>query len=195
MDFYYVTSEYDKYARAYYAKQDIKLVICEKCGYSYDSVRAGNYRVYFEGKKLGDFYHAPGCFIGNDRFIDMLEKYGITGYGIGEIDCVGWYDRRKNPIQVDAGYLREVEVRGRCGYMRNLDGTEVKGCENCGHVTIWDEKEVRGLSVPLDTWDGSDIFCFSNWLGVMICSSRLKEACEKEKIKNIVFRPLETFQF
>ena len=195
MDFYYVTSEYEKYARAYYDKQNIKLLVCEKCQSGYDSIRAGNYRVHFEGKKLGDFYHAPGCFIGNERFFDMLKKYGITGYGIGEIDCTGWYDRRKNPIQVDAGYLREVEVLGRCGYMRNLDGTEVKRCENCGCVNIWDQKEVRGLSVSLDTWDGSDIFCFSNWSGVMICSSRLKEACEKEKIKNIVFRPLETFRF
>lgn len=195
MDFYYVTSEDDKFASAYYDIQNIKIIECEKCGYTYDSIRAGNYRVHFEGKKLGDFYHAPDCFIGNERFFDMLEQYGITGYGIGEIDCTGWYDRRKNPIQVEAGHLREVVVLGRCGYMHNLDGTEVKRCENCGCVNIWDEKEVRGLSVPLDTWDGSDIFCFSNWLGVMICSSRLKEACEKEKIKNIVFRPLETFRF
>ena len=62
MDFYYVTSEYEKYARAYYDKQNIKLLVCEKCQSGYDSIRAGNYRVHFEGKKLGDFYHAPGCF-------------------------------------------------------------------------------------------------------------------------------------
>lgn len=195
MDFYYVTTEDEKYAEAYYDKQERKNHICDKCGAIYLSERMETYRVHFEGKKLGDFYQAPGCYIGNERFFDMLEKYGITGYGIGEIDCTGWYDRRKNPIQVEAGHLREVVVLGRCGYMRNLDGTEVKKCDNCGGVGFWDRDAVRGLSVPLDTWDGNDIFRFSNWSGVMICSSRLKEACEKEKIKNIVFRPLETFRF
>lgn len=40
-------------------------------------------------------------------------------------------------------------------------------------------------------WDGSDIFSFSNWIGVMICSEKLKEACEKEKIKGISFHPIE----
>lgn len=49
--------------------------------------------------------------------------------------------------------------------------------------------QVNGLQVT--DWDGSDIFSFSNWIGVMICSEKLKEACEKEKIKGIRFIPIE----
>lgn len=194
MKFYYVNIM-EGYALAYYDLQESINYECEKCGAIYLSKRVGKYRTHFEGKKLGDFYRAPGCYIGNKKFIDMLEKYKITGYKIGELDCTGWYDRRKNIIEVDTSTLREIEITGKCGYMCDVSGNEIEKCDKCGQIDFYVRERINGLSVPLDTWDGSDIFSFENWKKVMVCSERLKEACEKENIKNISFLPIEEFTF
>lgn len=42
MDFYYVTTENEKYAEAYYDKQERKNHICDKCGAIYLSAKNGN---------------------------------------------------------------------------------------------------------------------------------------------------------
>ena len=194
MKFYYVDTE-EGYADAYYDLQESEEYICDKCNKVYLSKSVADYRVHFEGKKIGDFYWAPGCFIGNEKFIAMLEKYNITGYGIRNIDCTGWYDRRGNSINVDTHQLREIEILGKCGFMCDTDGKVIEGCEKCGLIDFWTEKGINGLSVPLDKWDGSDIFMFQNKQGVMICTDRLKEACEKEKIRNICFTPIEEVKF
>lgn len=194
MKFFYVNTE-DGYARAYYDLQKSEEYECEECGEVYMSKRIGNYRTHFEGKKIGDFYRAPGCYIGNKNFLNMLEKHCITGYGIRDIDCTGWYDKRGNLINEDASSLKEIEILGKCGYMCDVDGNEIERCKKCGTIDFWVQKKINGISVPLASWDGTDIFSFKNWQGVMICSERLKEACEKEKIRNISFKPVKDVRF
>lgn len=194
MKFYKVKVK-DGFAKAIYIDDISEKSECDLCGEVYKSVRNEDYKVRFDGKKAADFYNAPGCFIGNTKFIDMLKKYNITGYGIRGIHCVGWYDTKKNRIDIDYSDLKEIEVLGKCGCMCDTQGNKIKGCEKCDQLDFWTQKEVRGLSVPMDTWDGTDIFTFSNWHGVMIATERLKEACEKEKIKGIEFCPLEEFRF
>ena len=49
--------------------------------------------------------------------------------------------------------------------MHDLNGNEIEKCENCDEVDFWVKKGIQGLSVPLDSWDGSDIFSFKNWQG------------------------------
>ena len=73
MKFYCITTK-EGYAKAYYDLQKSKEYTCEKCGSVYRAERIADYRVHFEGKKLGDFYRAPGCYIGNEKFLDMLKN-------------------------------------------------------------------------------------------------------------------------
>lgn len=194
MKFYYVTNE-EKYAEAYYESEEAEKKICEKCERVYSKKRIGAYHTKLKGKKQGDFYHAPGCFIGNSKFRDMLVKYNITGYKIKDIVVEGWFDHRDNLIDLDSGDLKEIAILGKCGWYMEKDGMDIKRCNVCGLINFSTRKEVKGIKVQEDTWDGSDIFSFSNWSGVMICTEHLKEACEKEKIKNIRFIPLEEVTF
>lgn len=194
MKFYYVTNG-EKYAEAYYMSETAEKKICEECECVCSKKRIGPYHTKLKGKKQGDFYHAPGCYIGNSKFREMLVKYNITGYEIADIVVDGWYDQRDNLIDVDSSDLKEIRILGKSGWFMDKDGNDIKRCDKCGIIDFEIEDEVNGISVQEDTWDGSDIFSFSNWLGVMICTERLKEACEKEKIKNIRFIPLEEFTF
>ena len=186
MKFYKVTSE-KTYALAYYINDMANKKFCQECELVYEKERFADYKVKFIGKRIADFYQAPGCYIGNKKFIGMLENYGITGYGIRGIDCVSWTDKRGNPIKGNVDELSEITIEGKCGALHHLDGSIVEGCPKCGMVDL--HGQVNGLQVT--DWDGSDIFSFSNWIGVMICSDKLKEACEKEKIKGISFIPIE----
>lgn len=194
MKFYYVT-EQEGYAEALFVDDSAKKRKCEKCGSIYESERVGKYKVKFFGKKQGDFYHAPGCYIASSKLIDLLKKYDIRGYSINEIESVGWYDKRGRALDIEASNLKEIYAEGRCGRMCTLKGEEYKGCELCGILSFSDEEKVNGISFDLATWDNTDIFEFSNWLGVMICSEKFKEACEKEKIKGIEFWPINDFSF
>lgn len=194
MKFYYVKTE-EKYARAYYVSVDEELGKCDICGSVCSAKRIGLYHTRLKGRKQGDFYRAPGCYIGNSKFRNMLEKYKITGYRIQDLIIERWEDQRGNTINVDSSDLKEIEILGKCGWYMDRNGNDIERCLKCGQVGLKVQNELVGLGIKEDTWDGSDIFSFSNWLAVMICTERLKEACEKEKIKNIKFIPLEEFTF
>ncbi len=192
---FYVVSSKDGFADAVYDRQKIIEHRCEKCGGIYRTDRTGPYKVHFLGKKTADFYNAPGCFIGNIKFRDMLVHYNLTGYEISDIDCTGWYDRRNHLIDMDSTELKEISVVGRCGSMRYRDGSEIEKCGMCGRVQYETEWEVRGLSVPEESWDGTDLFHFENRGSIMIVTQRFKDACETEKIKGIAFQEVEKFTF
>lgn len=187
--FYHVQAENESgFASAEFSRQAVTKRKCEKCGATfYDTDQNELYKVHFLGRKLPDFYQAPGCYIGNEKFQNMLVKYGLTGYELRDIECTGWYDRRENPIDIDPDGLKEIFILGKCGGMHHADGTEVEHCEKCGEVAFKTRMQIRGLSVPVQTWDGSDIFSFSNWGGNMIATDRVREACEKEGIRGIRF--------
>lgn len=194
--FYVVHSDLSGYyAQAEYSKQKMKQYECKKCHLIYKSVRADNYHVHFIDGRLPDFYNAPGCYIGNCTFFNMLDKYELTGYEIREIVCTGWQDKKGNPMVEKTNDLREVFILGRCGVMCHVDGKEVERCDVCGRINFETRMNLRGLSVDVETWDGSDIFSFSNWPGVMIATQRFKDACETERIKGITFEALDKFCF
>lgn len=193
--FYVVSADYEKYATAEYSLQEMVEHTCEKCESIYRSDRVGPYRVHFRGGKLPDFYNAPGCYIGNKVFFDMLEKYQLTGYEQREIECTDWISKRGHSEKPNMDELKEIFILGKCGSMCHVDGTEVEKCPVCDQVSWETEREIRGLSVPEETWDGSDVFSFSNWQGVMIVTQRFKDACEAEKIKGITFKDVNKFCF
>lgn len=142
------------------------------------------YHTKLKGRKQGDFYRAPACYIGNSKFQNMLEKYNITGYKIEDLIVERWEDQRGNLINIDSSDLKEIYILDKCGWYMDKNGNDIERCPKCGQVSLKVQNELAGLRIIEDTWDGSDIFSFSNWLGVMICTERLKEACEKEKILN-----------
>lgn len=125
----------------------------------------------------------------------MLEKYKLTGYELREIECTGWYDKFGEMQHLTDVELKEIFILGRCGAMCDAEGFEIEKCSVCGMVALSTKMRIRGLSVPVETWDGSDVFSFDNWPGVMIATQRFKDACEKEQIKGITFQDVNKFCF
>ena len=189
MRFYTVFHIIDAPTKALFEDEESEKFFCPICGSVYKSVRTADYKYGIRGKKRFDALQAPGCYLGNEKVFEVLEKYHITGYEKVTAKCVYWYTKNGKEVPHEENEYHEIKILGKCGPMCDQEGKVIPGCEECGWVRFFG-KEV-GLSVDESTWDGSDIFSFSNWLGVMICSEKMKEAFEKEKIKGYEFRLLE----
>ncbi|MBC2582561.1 hypothetical protein [Clostridium sp. DJ247] len=194
-NFYILRKDYDKnYARAIYEKNYTKRHICELCG----GIRVeilSNLKISFKGKKEADYYSIPQHSIINEKMYNVLKEANITGFDVADINVVGCYDNRGNEIKFNTNGLKEMIVKGRCGYLRNIDGTLIDKCEKCGRHDYSKEYRVNGLSVNLDEWDRSDIFCFENLRGLPIVTEKVKNILEKAKIKNITFQNIKEFKF
>lgn len=44
-----------------------------------------------------------------------------------------------------------------------------------------------------ESWDGSDVFYFKNWDGVLIVTRRVKELLEENRMKNMDFIDVEDY--
>lgn len=189
MKFYYVTDKNGAYPDDLIREEN--KCICKECGRKYSLEVLSDASVIMRGGRKGDFYEGVSCYIGNSKLIQVLEKYNISGYKLKPIEIRGWYTQAGKDVKMEND-LQEIVITGRCGKLCNEKGIEIKHCPTCGATTYSDRDNAEGYLVQLDTWDKSDLFCFSNWPGVLICTERVKEVCEKEKIKNIAFKDLST---
>ncbi len=194
-NFYILEDDYDSnYAKAIYEKNHIKRHICEVCG----GIRVeilSNLKISFKGKKEADFYMTSPHFIINERMYNILKEANITGFDIKDINVVGCYDNRGNRIKFNTNGLKEMIVKGKGGFLRNIDSSLIEKCENCGKIQRTTQYNVNGLSVSFEEWDRSDIFHFENLRGLPIVTEKVKNILEKAKIKNIKFQNIKEFKF
>ncbi|QAS59364.1 hypothetical protein [Clostridium septicum] len=124
-----------------------------------------------KGKKIADYYTVSNHNIISGKFQDVLKNESIKGYKLKEIKVDAWVDGSYKKIDNDYTDLMEIDIIGRCGYLRNLNGVIIEKCEKC-HTEHQDE--IIGLSVDINSWDKSDIFYFDNWIGNIIVTERVK---------------------
>ena len=193
--FFIMDTVYTGFAHAIDLGGKKEIFECPKCG-GIKSIRLEPIKVYFEGKKQGDCYGVPNGSIVNEKMQEILRTEGITGFTLENINVEGWYDSKRNSLLINYEDLKELKVIGRCGYLRDKNGEMLEKCNECGKINYAKaEDEVEGLSVNLDEWDGSDMFQFKNWRGVIIVTEKVKEIIEKNKLKNIKFTDISEFQF
>lgn len=194
-EFYILNEDYEGgYAEAIYKSNNSEVEVCNLCG-GRKVRRTSKLTVYFEGKKEADIYQVPQYTIINTKVYNILKENDITGFNVEDIDILGCYDKKGNSIQLNVSGLKEMIVKGRCGYLRNKDGTLVEKCEQCDKFNSASKNSVHGLSINPDEWDGSDIFFFKNWFGVVIVTERVKNVLEQAKLKNIKFQNIKEFKF
>lgn len=194
-EFYILKEDYEGgYAEAIYKNNKSQIEVCKLCG-GRSIKRISKLTVSFQGKKEADIYQVPQYTIINTKVYNILKEMNITGFTVEDIDILSCCDKKGNPVQLDVSGLKEMIVNGRCGYLRNKDGTLVEKCEQCGRFNPASKYNVHGLSINLDEWDGSDIFFFKNWFGVVIVTEKVKNAFEQARLKNIKFQNIKEFEF
>lgn len=194
-NFFIMKAVYTNFAHAVELGGEKKINECPKCG-AIETIRLEPIKVYFKGKKQGDYYDVPGGSILGKKMQELLINERITGFKLENINVDGWYDSSGKILPREYDDLKELKIIGRCGYLRHKSGDILEKCDECGYFN-YDraEDEVDGLSVDLNEWDGSDMFQFKNWPGVIIVTETVKEIVEKNKLKNIKFTNISEFRF
>jgi hypothetical protein len=118
----------------------------------------------------------------SQRVVDLLRAGGFTGWEAVPIEL-----RNKAKRVVPSYYY--LSVHGRCGPI------ELDRSEKVDRVFPGGVFAVRkGLYFDPLTWDSSDVFMSAGRFGWTFVVDSVKRAFEKEQVKNVMFRALDTIE-
>lgn len=181
MNFYVL--DYDDYAPMEVGLTT-KHVRCSKCGLR-PVARVGNLRVRYSRKReLVDWARVPGATIVHQRVIDDLTAHKISGWRAGTLGIEATSRLENN----DLSYSELVIIGHTRGYAARIGlGIEME-CEECG-LRIHRYPRV-GLEMPLECWDGSDIFQIDELPGIEVVTEPVKELIEKNGHTGVLCVPI-----
>ena len=137
--------------------------------------------------KPQDYYFVNIKVMISERFCSFLEQQGLSGYTIRDAVVREWNGSVKN---VDGLKYYEMVVTGRCGLLRNLSGVALPHCKKCGRRLSHTGICTNGVSFDPASYDGSDIFTFTNLPNIPIVTEKLRDAIISQGFTNIRFVPL-----
>ena len=167
---------------------------CPMCGSVLGERKYDKYKLRFWGTREGDLLFSPDCHIVSFNLLKLLYDNKVSGFLENEIDCTGWDDRKGKRLQKDSSSYRELIITGRAGYLKNMEGIEIPKCPKCGAKDIPAAEKEKGFIVD-EEWDGSDMFYFKNWPGMIIITEKVRCLLEKNKMKNVRFTILAEYTF
>ena len=199
-NFYVLREKHGNYAKAISNETDEFFKHIKKCPMCGAIAERPNvkHRMYFVGKKEGDYYFTTSCHVASSKLVQVLYNHEVSGFEAKKIECTGWYDGKGNLLDKDASGYKELVITGRAGYLQTRRGAEVPRCQKCGCFLggLKSTKELLregGFEVN-DEWDGGDMFHYKNWKGAIIVTERVKQLLEDNKIKNVILTKLDEFK-
>ena len=136
-----------------------------------------------------DYYQFWSFIFVSESFKSMLEELNVTGYKLVPAKTAAW-NLSDNEDEFPSYY--EMIITGRCGLMRDMNGTPLPHCEKCGRSS--DPKEdITGVSFEPDDYDDSDIFVFENRTNFPIIDSKLKKEISARKLSNCKFTDIRKY--
>lgn len=181
--FYFMEEEYEKnYASAYNQTKDYERKICEKCG-GVKIIFNKELEIEIEGRKKGNYYSTVGHFFIDSKLEKVLLNNDISGFVTKEID----------KLNKNAEDIKEMIITGEGGFFRKKDGELFEKCDICDKVSENYDRMI-GTIISESDWSGDDIFLIKNYQGIPVVSQKFKDVCEKNKIKNVQFIPVEEFE-
>jgi hypothetical protein len=118
----------------------------------------------------------------SDSVVQLLRSHGFTGWSVYDVQVQG---KQGQPIP---GY-NGLAFTGRCGNIDDTRSVQVPRIFPAGTSLVW-----KGLLFDPESWDGSDFFMPSAFVGWKFVVEEVKTAFEKAKIRNVEFRPLDQFE-
>lgn len=156
---------------------------CSICG-TRPAGRVGSVSIKFNSQEgLLDFTWGAGIFV-NQKVIDVLNEYKLTGW-------------RKGHVQVDTKSIllknyvpfSELVIIGQTQNYAQIAGLQIlRSCEVCRYYKYaYPEK---GLEIPLECWDGNDIFYIFELPGIPIVSEDFKSMLKQENFTGFDLIPV-----
>lgn len=159
------------------------------------------YRVEIDtwGDHFGDCAFGGGCewFLVSDRFRTLCAQSGITGLsGFYPVEAAKITRHNKKLRGTPPQYFKVDVVRSQTAVDPAASGFEWSEGTTLCPVCLFPKEGVikrwRGIVVRSETWQGEDIFVPRGG-GELVTTSRFKELCELNEVKNAVFVPAESY--
>lgn len=167
---------------------------CSMCGSVREERKYDKFKLKFQGRMEEDYIFSPYCDIVSLRMLRLLYDNKISGFIENDLICTEWRDRTGKLLKKDSSQYRELIVTGTAGCLKTKSGVEIPKCPKCGALRRNYLKKEKGFIVD-EEWDGSDMFHFKDWKGLIIVSGKVKDIIEKGKMKNVQFEKLDEFTF
>lgn len=159
------------------------------------------YRVEIDtwGIHFGDFAFAGGCewFLISDRFRSIYLQSGLKGLGgFDPVETTKITRHNKKLRGTAPQYFKVDVVRSQTAVDQAASGFEwSEGASICPVCLMPKEgviKRWKGIVIRSESWQGEDIFVPRGG-GELVATSRFKELCEVNEVKNAVFVPAESY--
>ena len=138
-----------------------------------------------------DYYLIMNRSMISERFYTFLKESGLTGVRFRNAVVQKWNPfRYESEIKLEDLKYYEMVVTGRCGLLRNMSGITLPHCKKCGRRLAHTGICTNGVSFDPASYDGSDIFTFTNLPNIPIGTEKLRDAIISQGFTNIRFVPL-----
>ena len=127
------------------------------------------------------------------RFKELWENQGLAGLSDFEPVEVVKVTRHRKLVGEPPLYFKAAVVLSQAvvdDVASGVEQEEPPTCPACrlgGGIKCW-----RAIIIEPGTWDGIDIFR-PRWAGAFLATSRFKDFCEVNEIRNAVFIPAEEY--
>lgn len=164
-----------------------KHVKCSVCGMR-PVARIGGMGVRFARKSdLVDFSSPAGGVLIRRSVVDHLTEARISGWRPGCVH-VETVSRLHNQ---DINYCELVIIGRTKGYAERLELQIEKECKECGYRSF--ARPRKGLVIPEECWDGSDIFVI-NEFGLRVVTKAFCQVVERYQHTGVEFIPLDDWR-
>ena len=185
--YYFLYDDHNSRNEAIYNENETKKEICENCGGIQTSVK-GIYNFAIKGE-LCDCYDVASDFVISEKFLNVLRENSYTGFEVSETSPV-----KSTNMPIDEKYYL-LNVTGRCGLLRKIDGELFPYCRKCHRKIGSTGLVTTGVTFAESEYDGSDIFAFNNLSNVPIVSEKIKDVLLKSKLTNLRFVALNEWEY
>ncbi|MDE7293655.1 MAG: hypothetical protein K2N72_04440 [Oscillospiraceae bacterium] len=185
-DMFTVSGEY--YANALADCELQKSPPCDECGRDSYIPIASPFGYSIEGLRLGDVMTLwYGYYLVSEKVRRLFEENNVTGVTFHtDVKCIDWHDRKRKKVDKPFPEYVYMTIDSRCGEVLLSNGKRLPRCKKCGMISNINALEVK-TAFNIDCWDGSDIFAYDGSC-VAMCTERVKNIAEKNKLKNFAFR-------
>ncbi len=189
--YYFLYDNHNSKNEAIYNINETENEICENCGGIHTTVK-GIYNFGISGK-LYDCYDVASDFVISEKFLNVLRENSYTGFEVSETAPAKSTNSGCSVPINEKYYL--LNVTGRCGLLRKLDGEFFPYCRKCLRKIASTGLVTTGVSFAESEYDGSDIFAFENLSNIPIVSEKIKDVLLKSDLTNLRFVALSEWEY
>jgi hypothetical protein len=169
-------------------KSQYKYVECPECG-GYTVGRIGGAGVTFnEVSQLTDIARAIDLLMATPSVFAALYNSQITGWREGVLEVA----RAPELADVNIRYHELVVIGHTHNYTQWVSLPIEEECASCGRKSY--RRPLRGIDIPIECWDGSDIFLIDELPGIYVITESFRRVIEENMFTSVTITPVEEWE-